>query len=61
MTGAVNILIDITDRRQAEYLRGQAEWCRRLARSVSDMKTLETLSLMADEYEEKARNLAQLN
>ncbi len=57
MTGAVNMLIDVTDQRQAEALRAQAIRCRRLAQSVSDRTTIETLTLMASEYDEKARAL----
>jgi PAS domain-containing protein len=55
--GAVNILIDVTDERQAGELRAQALRCRRLARSMTDQRTLDTLLLMAGEYEEKARSL----
>ena len=50
LTGAVNILIDVTDRRQAEALKVQALRCRRLARSVSDPRTIKTLTLMAADY-----------
>jgi PAS domain-containing protein len=57
LIGAVNILIDVTDRRQAEALRAQATRCRRLARSVTDPRTIETLTLMAKDYEDKARQL----
>lgn len=54
LLGAVNILIDITDSRQAEFLRSQARKCRRLAISVADQQTTDTLMLMAAEYEQKA-------
>ena len=57
LTGAVNLLLDVTDRRQAEALDVQAARCRRLAQSLTDSRTVETLSAMAAEYEEKARNL----
>ena len=57
LTGAVNILIDVTDRRQAQALRAQARRCRRLARSVTDTRTTETLMLMAADYDRKARSL----
>jgi PAS domain-containing protein len=57
ISGAVNILIDVTDHRQADALRAQAIRCRRLAASQTDQRTADTLSLMAAEYEEKARNL----
>jgi PAS domain S-box-containing protein len=55
--GAVNMLIDVTDRRQADSLRAQAERCRRLARAVSDSRTTDTLNKLAEEYEGKALQL----
>jgi PAS domain-containing protein len=55
--GAVNILIDVTDARQAGELRAQAMRCRRLAHSVTDRRAVDTLLLMASEYDEKARSL----
>jgi PAS domain S-box-containing protein len=57
LAGAVNILIDITDHRQAEALRTQAMRCRRLAQSVTDRQAVDTLLLMALEYDEKAQSL----
>ena len=57
LTGAVNILIDVTDRRQAQALRAQARRCRRLAQSVTDERTIESLRLMAADYDEKALTL----
>jgi PAS domain-containing protein len=57
IAGAVNILIDITGHRQAGALRVQAERCRRLAQSVTDQQSVDTLLLMAREYDEKARGL----
>ncbi|MEA3012410.1 MAG: hypothetical protein QOD42_955 [Sphingomonadales bacterium] len=55
--GAVNILIDVTDARQAGELRAQAMRCRRLAHSVTDRRAVDTLLLMASEYDDKARGL----
>lgn len=55
--GAVNILIDVTDSRQAGELRAQAMRCRRLAFSVTDRRAVDTLLLMASEYDDKARSL----
>jgi PAS domain S-box-containing protein len=55
--GAVNILIDVTDHRQAGALRAQAMRCRRLALSLTDRQAARTLMLMAGEYDEKARAL----
>ena len=57
LTGAVNILVDVTDRRQAGALKAQAQRCRRLAQSVTDPRTIETLTLMAAEYDAEARGL----
>jgi len=57
LLGAVNILVDVTDSRQAEFLRSQARKCRRLALSVCDQQTADTLTLMAAEYEQKANAL----
>lgn len=54
LIGAVNMLIDISDARQAESLRAQARRCRWLAGTVSDVQTAATLNRMAEEYEEKA-------
>lgn len=55
--GAVNMLIDVTERRQADSLRAQAERCRRLARSVDDCRTSEALQQLAEEYDGKASQL----
>lgn len=57
LVGAVNILIDITERKQAGDLRAQAVKCRRLAVAVGDDPARATLERMALEYEEKARLL----
>lgn len=57
MTGAVNLLLDVTDDRQARALDDQAARCRRLAEALSDAQTVATLTAMAAEYEAKAREL----
>lgn len=57
MTGAVNLLIDVTDQRQASVLDDEAARCRRLAEALSDTRTIATLTGMATEYEAKAREL----
>jgi len=57
VVGAVNILIDVTDHRQAGALRAQAMRCRRLAQSVTDQQAVETLLVMAAEYDAKAQSL----
>jgi len=61
IAGAVNILIDVTDDRQADSLRAQAIRCRRLAHSVTDQQAADTLLLMAAEYDEKARGLKAID
>ena len=57
IVGALNMLVDVTDRNQLRHLRSQAERCRRLARAVDDRPTKTTLVQMAAEYDEKARTL----
>jgi len=57
VSGAINILIDITDQRQARELRSQAMRCRRLADAVTDVRTAGTLRLMAEDYDAKAKSL----
>jgi PAS domain S-box-containing protein len=57
IAGAVNILIDVTDERQAGELQYQSQRCRRLAASLTDQRVIDTLLLMAKEYEEKAGSL----
>lgn len=59
--GAVNLLVDVTMMRHAEYLREQGERCRRLAASISDARTIRTLKGMAEEYETQARQLVIAN
>ena len=57
LLGAVNILIDVTDQKQAGFFRLQASKCRRLALSVGDRQTADRLIQLAAEYEEKADKL----
>ena len=57
IVGAVNILIDVTDHRQAGALRVQAMRCRRLAQSLTDQQAVDTLLVMASEYDDKAQSL----
>lgn len=53
--GAVNLLVDITGWPEREQCLHEARRCRRLARTVSDSQTIESLEAMAKEYEAKAR------
>jgi hypothetical protein len=55
--GAINVLVDVTDAKQAALSRQRAERCRRLALAVGDRQTAETLTQLAAEYEDKARKL----
>ncbi len=57
VVGAIDLFIEITDRAQPDALNAQAARCRRLAESVNDPRTIETLSRMARDYEEAAINL----
>ncbi|HZF94320.1 MAG TPA: PAS domain-containing protein [Allosphingosinicella sp.] len=59
--GAVNLFVDISDAKRADYLSAQASRCRRLAKSVGDAATVETLSRMADEYEAQAGAIERPN
>jgi PAS domain-containing protein len=54
LTGAVNILEDVTHEVRADDFLAQAERCRRLANGVCDSHAADTLDRMADEYEAKA-------
>ena len=46
--------------RSSEYLRGQAERCRRLAREVLDSALQRRLFEMAEEFEREAEALVNL-
>jgi PAS domain S-box-containing protein len=61
LVGAVNMLVDVTDLRQADALRVRAERCRRLARGLSDRRAAEVLNAMAAEHAEKASELEHAN
>lgn len=61
LKGAVNILIDITERRQLAELSAQADRCRRLAYCTSDEGICKTLLAMAEEYEKSAAILSQVH
>ena len=59
--GAVNLLLDVTDRSQTEFWRTQAQRCRRLAKSVGDNRTRLTLKHMAEDYERKATSSVRID
>lgn len=58
LSGAVNLLLDITEKRKPAYLRSQASRCRRLAASLTDSQIAATLLLMAAKYDEQAVKLS---
>ena len=58
LAGAVNLLLDVTEQRKPDYLREQAERCRRLAQGMTDPQTVEALTLMAAKYDEQARRFS---
>jgi PAS domain S-box-containing protein len=60
-TGAVNLLVDISDRKRSEYLADQAKRCRRLADTIGDKHTVATLKRMADEYDARAGEIERPN
>ena len=59
--GAVNLLVDISDRKRADYLSEQASRCRRLASTIGDSATVATLTSMAEEYDARAGEIARPN
>ncbi|HZC37379.1 MAG TPA: PAS domain S-box protein [Sphingomicrobium sp.] len=56
MTGAVNMLIDVTDE-QSQTLQEQAERCRRLAGALYNRESTTALEGMADGFERTASEL----
>ncbi|HEX6661128.1 MAG TPA: PAS domain-containing protein [Sphingomicrobium sp.] len=58
LTGAVNILIDVTEE-QCAALHHQAEHCRRLAEATYDQNTSKMLGDMADGFDRTADALAE--
>jgi len=61
LVGAVNLFIDMSELRQAQRLREQAVRCRSLANAIMDQQTVDILSSLAAEYEEKARAIDVAN
>jgi PAS domain-containing protein len=57
VTGAINLLLDVTAHRQVAVLRDQARRCRRLAAGIDDQQVASSLSALAEEYEKKADGL----
>jgi PAS domain S-box-containing protein len=59
LAGAINLLLDITTERGADYMRQQADKCRRLAGSVSDPGVTKTLDAMAQKYDAQASRISR--
>lgn len=59
MIGAVNLLMDVTEQRRVETLRGEALRCRRLADAIGHAETAATLRAMAAEYNEQAAGITR--
>ena len=57
--GAVNLLLDVTQRRDSGYLRRQAALSRGLAARVYDRLLAETLERIALKYDERRRKLRE--
>jgi PAS domain-containing protein len=55
LSGAVNLLVDISDQPDADFLETRADQCRRLAVEVDDPYASEMLALMAAKYSAQAR------
>jgi PAS domain S-box-containing protein len=58
LTGAVNLLLDVTDE-QTGALRHQADHCRRLAAATYDRQTSKVLADMADGFDRTADELTR--
>lgn len=58
-SGAVNLLLDVSEQRKPEYLRSQAARCRQLAAGCTALDLAETLQLMAAKYDEQSLKLAR--
>jgi len=59
LVGAVNLLLEVSRKHKPDYLRVQADRCRRLAGDSPDATIAETLSLMAAKYDEQALRLGR--
>ena len=57
LAGALNLLVETPARANAEHFRTEATKCRSLADHLDDSMAAETLSLMADKYDERALKL----
>jgi PAS domain S-box-containing protein len=58
-SGAVNLLLDVTEQRKPDFLRNQAQRCRQLAAACTAQDLAETLQLMAAKYDEQSLKVTQ--
>ena len=52
LAGAVNMLVEVPNKRKAGFFAEQAARCRRLAARATDRTVIETLTLMAAKYDQ---------
>ena len=60
MTGAINMLVDVTEE-QSATLQDQADRCRRLAAALYSRESMSVLETMADGFERQAAELKPSN
>jgi PAS domain S-box-containing protein len=59
LTGAINLLLDVTGLKQAQTLRAQAARCRRIVNLMHDQHSVKLLASMAAEYDQQALRIEQ--
>lgn len=59
LAGAVNLLVEVSEKHKPHYLRAHASRCRELAEGIGDHMIAETLVLMAAKYDEQSLRLAR--
>lgn len=59
--GAVNLLLDVTEARKPNYLRGQAAKCRRLGAGIDDRRVVDALASMAVQYDDQAARMERFH
>ena len=60
LSGAVNLLVDVTGQRTPAFLQRQAKRCRELAADCSDNTLADSLQLMAAKYDEQSIKFARM-
>jgi PAS domain-containing protein len=61
LVGAINVLVEVTQKRKPGYLRSQASRCRRLAAGLVDQQAKRALQAMELQYEEQAVRMARFH